>query len=609
MAGIDETHPDLAAEWHPTKNGELKPSDVTAGTNAKVWWKAACGHEWDAVLANRARNGVGCPFCSNQRVMPGFNDLLSQAPEVAAQWDSEKNDVGPDEVTRKSTKKAHWLCELGHSWEAQISSRTAQGTGCPFCAGKKILSGFNDLATIAPSYLREWHPSKNLPLTPSQLGPSVARRVWWVCKLGHEFEMAPNGRAQGLGCPFCSGRRVLPGFNDFQSRNPYAAQFWDEERNGYPASKANRSSPKATWFKCELGHGFKSSTNAMSRISEGKNGCPVCSGKELLAGFNDLATRLPEVAKLWHPTKNGSLSPADVTRASTKKVWWRCLKDDRHIWFASVGSRSQGHGCPICTSRFVLEGVNDLKTVAPELAAEWNSEKNGDISPTSVTATTPKKAWWRCSKDPRHEWAANIDSRVSRGLGCPICSNKKTVSGLNDIGTTHSHLAAEWDPTKNTLQASTINAGDHRNFWWLCSKCGASWKASPINRSRVNSGCPKCAKSGYDATSAGYLYLLSKENESFQQFGISNKPKARLAKHKLNGWMVTDLIGPLDGYWIVDTEAALKRFFASKGLLLQKGKDFPFDGYTETWRTESIRFDSISEMLEALRAWEWNGEV
>lgn len=605
MAGLDETHPSLSEEWHPLKNVDLTPSDVSPGSNRKIWWKASCGHEWEAHIVNRTRLGAGCPFCSNQRVLPGFNDLLSQAPEVAAQWDPDKNEVGPDEVTKKSTKKAHWLCELGHSWEAQISSRSAQGTGCPFCAGRKILPGFNDLETKAPPYLNEWHPSKNLPLTPRQIGPAVAKKLWWRCPEGHDFEMSPHDRSQQQGCPYCSGRKILPGYNDFQTKYPYAAQFWDEERNGYPASRANKSSQKAAWFKCELGHRFRSSTNAMSRIKEGMNGCAVCSGKKLLTGFNDLATRLPEVAKLWHPTKNAPLSPADVTRATTKKVWWRCPDDDRHEWLASVASRSRGQGCPICTSRFVLEGVNDLKTVAPELAAEWNKEKNGEISPSSVTATTPKKAWWRCSKDPRHEWAANIDSRASRGLGCPICSNKKTVSGLNDLGTTHPYLAAEWDKKKNAVQVSMVNAGDHRSFWWLCSKCDSGWKASPINRSRVNSGCPKCAKSGYDATSDGYLYLLSKDNESFQQFGISNKPKARLAKHKLNGWMVTDIIGPLDGYWIVDTETSLKKFFSSQGLLLTREDGVVFDGYTETWRAQEVRFESVSEMLEALREWEW----
>lgn len=603
MGNLAETHPDLAAQWHPSLNGSLTAKDVSAGTSSKkVYWICDSGHHWEAVVANRAK-GSGCPYCANQSVWPGFNDLQSQSPSIAAQWDSHKNELAPSQVVLKSSRKAWWLCERGHSWEAQISSRTGQGTGCPYCAGIKILSGYNDLQTVNPPYFAEWNYSKN-SILPNAIGPAVRKSVWWTCPQGHDYECTLIDRSRGAGCPFCSSKKIHTGLNDFASQYPQYARYWDEERNGFSASEAFQSSPKKYWFKCDLGHSYKSSTNTLVTRNLDSSGCPVCSGKELLQGFNDLQTMLPEVAKLWHLEKNKKLTPRDVTRASTKSVWWQCTKDSRHEWKATVASRSTGRGCPVCTSRIVIPSVNDLFTVAPHLALQWHPTKNENLDPSSLTGETPRKAWWICSTDSRHEWQAQIDTRAKRGMGCPICSNKRTVAGLNDLATTHPRLAGELNEARSGVLASEVNAGNHNNYWWICSTCNSEWRASPINRSRVNSGCPKCAKTGYDATSEGYLYLLRKEQEGLQQFGITNVPAKRTSQHKKNGWELLDVIGPADGYWIVETETALKGFFESKGLLLSRNYADKFDGYTESWHSEQLSFSSVQEMLAALRQFE-----
>ena len=609
MGNLLETHPQLASQWHPSLNGNKKPEQFTAGSsNQLIHWLDSLGHTWKAPIANRAK-GSGCPYCSNQKVLPGFNDLASQNPKVAAEWDSELNSLTPAEVVLKSTKRAWWLCKLGHSWEAQICSRTKQGTGCPYCAGVKILTGFNDLQTLNPPYLAEWNFNLNT-LRPSEVGPAVRKLVWWKCSKGHDFECTLIDRSRGYGCPYCSSKRVLPGFNDFASQHPEYAHLWDEEKNGLAASLAHKSSPKMAWFRCNSGHSFRSSTNSIAGRGKGHSGCPVCSGKKLLTGFNDLQTVRPKVAEFWHPEKNGTLTPSDVTKASTKKVWWKCLDNPAHEWQSSVASRtraaskSDSKGCPVCTSRMVIEGANDLFTIAPYLESQWHPEKNHGLDPKTLTAETPKKAWWRCAKDSRHEWQAQIRTRAKMGIGCPVCSNKKTVSGINDMRVTHPYLAAEFNETRNGISANQINAGNHRTFWWTCTNCSAEWKASPINRSRVNSGCPRCAKTGYDATTDGYLYLLRKETEGLQQFGITNVPKRRTTKHKQNGWELLDVLGPTDGYWVVNAETALKRFFESKGLLLPKDYPDKFDGYTESWKSTGFEFANLPDLLEALRRFE-----
>lgn len=123
----------------------------------------------------------------------------------------------------------------------------------------------------------------------------------------------------------------------------------------------------------------------------------------MLVGFNDLATVLPELAAEWHPTKNGRLTPQDVTAGSSKMVWWLLPYDDpntgKHFdfeWYTMVAHRKNGCGCPYLSNKNpkVWIGFNDLATTDPELAAEWHPTKNGDLSPQQVSSNSNKKVWW-----------------------------------------------------------------------------------------------------------------------------------------------------------------------------------------------------------------------
>ena len=103
----------------------------------------------------------------------------------------------------RTHKKAWWICEKGHEWEAVIGSRIS-GVGCPYCANKKVLKGYNDLATIDPELAKEWHPSKNGSLTAADVTPASGVKVWWICPYGHEYQTQVCSRKAGSGCPKCS---------------------------------------------------------------------------------------------------------------------------------------------------------------------------------------------------------------------------------------------------------------------------------------------------------------------------------------------------------------------------------------------------------------------
>lgn len=206
---LASVHPELARQWHPAKNGTLKPTDVLAGAHKKVWWVCDKGHEWQALVASRTYGGAGCPVCAGKVVIPGENDLASRFPDVAAQWHPEKNGaLTPDGVSVSSNRRVWWVCDKGHEYQMVVAVRTGPGCGCPYCAGKRVLPGFNDLAALEPKIAAQWHPVLNGELTPEMVTAGSHRKAWWQCPEGHVWKAVIQSRAgpQKCGCPVCAGR-------------------------------------------------------------------------------------------------------------------------------------------------------------------------------------------------------------------------------------------------------------------------------------------------------------------------------------------------------------------------------------------------------------------
>ena len=162
---------ELLREWDQDRNAPITPEQVAYGSHRMAWWVCQKGHRWQAMVKSRAA-GTGCPVCANRAVLPGENDLAAAFPEVAAQWHPSKNGaLTPRDVPPGTQRKVWWLCEKGHAWQARVSTRTYGGSGCPVCAGKQVAPGENDLATIYPDIAKEWHPTRNGPITPQGVTP------------------------------------------------------------------------------------------------------------------------------------------------------------------------------------------------------------------------------------------------------------------------------------------------------------------------------------------------------------------------------------------------------------------------------------------------------
>lgn len=425
--------PDTAAEWHPTKNGDLTPSDVAAGSTKKVWWLCKSGHEWQTSIGHRALRGLGCPYCSNHALLRGFNDLSSRFPEIAAEWHPTKNGVlAPSDVVFGAAKRVWWQCSKGHEWEAPLSRRVRTGgAGCPVCAGKKVFVGHNDLATVFPEIAAEWHPTKNGDRKPTEFAKSSGESVWWQCSQGHEWQTKIHTRtAIGSGCPFCAVLDKHSNKDDLVDVNPKYAREWHPTKNGaFTTKDAMRHPETPVWWICENGHEYETPTGY--RLLN--QGCPICATIYVTPGVNDVATLKPELVKLWHPTKNGALSPSLTSTGSFKQVWWQC--PEGHEWQERVVNAI---GCPYCSGHRVWPGFNDLASQDPALAAQWHPTKNGDLRPTDVSCGSAKEVWWlypyddpKTGKHFDFEWQAPVYSR-HRSPACPFLTGARKWPGFNE---------------------------------------------------------------------------------------------------------------------------------------------------------------------------------
>ena len=416
---------------------------------------------------------------------------IADYPELVKEWDYALNEKSPFEVSFGSEQMIHWVCEKGHKWEDSPYHRTHEHRKCPVCSNKKVVKGFNDLATTRPDLAKEWDYDKNI-LEPTEVFRGSVKKVWWKCpKCGLSYEMRISHRNQGNNCPYCSGKRVMPGYNDLESNFPEIAKEWNYEKNGdLLPSQITTHSNKKVWWKCPKGHPYLTTVN--NRTGNKNNGCPVCSNKVIIAGINDLATTHPELVNRWDYEKNAPLTPQQIGAGSNRYVYWLC--EHGHSFKSMVHSMThsrKGMNCPVCRNFRVDICVNDLATTHPHLLDEWDYEKNS-IKPTEVHAGMRLKAWWKCKKHG-HSWCATIQSRAVQGKNCPICSNQKLLKGFNDVGTLCPEIYNVWDFEKNNGKTPADFAGLHSNKKvYLKCEHGHSYSTTISDFTR-GYGCPICS--------------------------------------------------------------------------------------------------------------------
>ena len=206
-------------------------------------------------------------------------------------------------------------------------------------------------------------------------------------------------------------------------------------------------------------------------------------------GGTPFGVALPRVASEWHESRNDR-GPQDVSAKSAYRAWWHCSTCG-HDWVSPVHSRANGTGCPLCTNRVTVTGVNDLASIRPDLAAEWDPLLNTVDSPATIRISCTKVYWWRC-KTCSASWQATVRNRVN-GRSCSRCAGRVVWPGHTDLASQRPQLASEFHLERNApLRADGICAASDKIVWWRCSVEGHEWQSSVANRRRGN-GCPGCS--------------------------------------------------------------------------------------------------------------------
>lgn len=421
-------------------------------------------------------------------------ELLKVArPDLLKDWDFEKNaGVSLNTIRVNAGNKVSWRCQADnrHRWEARVRNRAIDGNGCPYCSGRKTLRE-ESFGVLYPKIAAELHATKNPQIDRFAISPGSNKAANWVCPNGHEWksEIARRVRTKS-GCPKCArvkGRPML-------AQSPLASEFHPTKNGKLKVELLTLGTRRRVWWQCATDpmHAWLEAVNYRRKTG---NRCPGCyprgSGRrESLDKFSDALCRE------WHPSLNAPRVPKDFTVGSGVKVWWQCVKISAHpAWQSAICNRTiHKQGCPKCAAR-AFDEKHSIAMMFPELAAEWHSTKNAPWTPANVTFGSSRNMWWRCTKDPTHEWQRVVNVRTKRNTGCPLCSGQ-AVTLERSLAVCFPKIAAEWHPTKNgDLTPEMLKAKSAKKVFWQCTTNPThEWEAQIKNRTINGSGCPHCAR-------------------------------------------------------------------------------------------------------------------
>lgn len=343
-------------------------------------------------------------------------------PELRPLWNEQRNgSVDPDLLISRDPTKFWWTCPNKHDYQATVRA-IINRRSCRICIGTEIRSGVNDFKTLYPEIARYWHPTLNGDVSPSTIGVGSKATYWWLCENNHEYKSDIWNKISGKKCRACAGFKATVGVDDFPTKHPELAKLLDTRLQGKDdlIGVHSRSESVFNWV-CPLGHTW--SQNVRELVKKKKGPCSYCSNALVWPGFNDLVSKLPNLAKEWDYEENAPINPKEILFQTDLIVAWRCT-DHNHPWKTSPYKRiKEKSNCPYCGNYKLLKGFNDLVTMAPNLAQEWDKKQN-KVTPSNVIFGSHDKYWWKCVDG--HSWDATVSSRCDRvgrrGNGCPQCA-------------------------------------------------------------------------------------------------------------------------------------------------------------------------------------------
>ncbi|WP_285769118.1 zinc-ribbon domain-containing protein [Peribacillus sp. SI8-4] len=489
---ILQKSPEIAAQWHPTKNGTLKPEYFPSGSHEKVWWLGKCGHEWQAVIRSRTKkDGYGCPYCRNLYANE-TNSLESLNPEMLKFWDFDKNnadEIYPSGIVPSSPKEAWWKCSKGHSFKSGIRVRLAsRHEGCPYCIGRKV-SKENSLGTKRPWALQYWDFEKNNK-NPYEFTAKSESDVFWRCKkCNHTWQEQIHNieRRKSFKCPSCEIKDIQPripcdGHPDkLLTDYPIFFKEWHFEKNkDLNINTILCGSKESAWWKCNEGHEWYKEIN---RRTKRFKDCPRCYSKTII---KNPILRNKKLMRYWDFESN-VYAPSDIGIYSTLRLHWKCEKN--HRWIQSPDTLVS---CPECSEINLRHKNKKLLHQHAEIFQEWDFTKNINIDLELLKMGSPKKYFWKCKKKPEHIWESNIPNRIGRNKnGCPYCSGKKQ-GPEKLLQNARPDLLKYWDFEKNKDTPLDVLVGSGKRRFWRCPDCQHAWDNRIDSIAKRKKICPSC---------------------------------------------------------------------------------------------------------------------
>ncbi len=456
-------------------------------------------HRWEVKIFQRTHRDTGenidCPYCLGRLAFEGETDFFTKCPEAKEFWDYDTNfDIEPTQLLPTSSKKANFKCLRGHKFTRHIYNFT-KSPKCPDCY---LID--NNITVTHPHIAAMWDYKKNAPLTPDQFLKTNKNKVWWKCNkegCGYSWESEIVSRTSSKGlCPSCEVNIVFtPGVNDLETKDKKILKYWDYEKNTSNPSEINfYDDRKFHWICPDCGYEWKSLIQYRVKYIKGERryvSCPSCNGNHATEGRTDISTTHPELAIEYVPELN-TIPLSEIRAGTNKPIYWKCSVCNQ-IFPAQPNSRTRYndhnlHGCPYCAGKLPIKGVNDFKSLQPELSEEWDYGFN-ELSPKDYTCGSNVVVNWKCKNDKSHSrWTASINTRSNGYAKCPDCSRIAEGDRLSDL---HPELLKYWDYDRNEKGPEYYTEFSNETVWWICDE-NHSYPMEIYQYTRNRFYCPVC---------------------------------------------------------------------------------------------------------------------
>ena len=404
--------PEIAKEWHPTKNGKLKPSEITAGSNKKIWWQCKKKHIWQASPATRQRSG--CKKCTGKGIsymeIRLFTELILLFKDI--KWSYQYKGYQADLFI----PNLNLAIEIdGYYWHRKENRKKFDIKKNQFFKKNNINlirvreNGLSLLNTKNDYNTKFFYNSK---IVVDELLEKIVLFVDSknIHKSINNYKKLRTFHNNNSFRKICANLPAPIFENSLEYKHKEISEEWDYSKNFplIPSMFKSSSNLLISWKCKKNNHSFKATIGNRTIL---KRGCPFCAGRYATKD-NNLKKTHKNLIKEWHPQLNGELKPEQFTPVSGQYVWWICSKG--HAYRKTIARRvKQKANCPC---KLIEQDYTPL--IFPLIRKEFNKDKNIlDLSEYRID--DKRNVWWKCKKN--HEYKKSIFRRTFYMERCPEC--------------------------------------------------------------------------------------------------------------------------------------------------------------------------------------------